>query len=108
MNWRRGLYRSWIAGSIIWVVFVIWAWPPATYVLCSVRPTQAWVDETRHAGHTDQEIIAFLVKQDSQAHQDPVWWMVGALVVVSLAPPLLLLAVGEVIAWIRRGFALRI
>ena len=98
MNWRKGLLRSWLVLSIVWVV--------AAVVL--ERPIQAWrdpiiesgrpsaVNEARAEGYKDAEIAAYLRRQYAITFTEHL-----------IVPPFALLAIGCGVFWAMRGFRLK-
>ena len=99
MNWRRGLFRIWIVGSVIWISGTFWAiqplensaplWGPATY---------ASVDygAAKRAGYTTAEIRGYLDRKPLTEFAE---W--GAV------PPIVLGVFGLSTCWIVAGFKAR-
>jgi hypothetical protein len=59
MNWRRGLFRTWLIATAIWAFVHLWA--PAQAQLVA---TVGWlvgfrVADARSAGYSDSEILAY-------------------------------------------------
>ena len=81
MNWKRGLYRVWIIGSIIWIGYWVWN----IIVDCSftyARNQPALCQDPRHGN----------------------WATLLSLAVVCLSGPLVVLAIGHILNWVRKGF----
>lgn len=79
MNWRRGLFRLWIVGTVAWVFFTIWSGDLSCFV--GSYPWCGW----------------WVVSP---------WWQstyLGALAKV-FGIPMLVLAVGVAIGWAMGGF----
>jgi hypothetical protein len=74
MNWKRGLWRVWMVGSVIWIGY--WYW-------------EIWL------------ICRFGVYPPPRCANEIPW---TGLAIISLGGPLIALEVGLVAVWIVRGF----
>lgn len=114
INWRRGLFRIWIAVSVVWILCVAGVmWEPinravnthtwtatsnATGKEISVRsdhkPTNAELDET--------------FRNDSlgipRIESPPLWREIALLLLLAITLPAALLAGGWATEWMVRGF----
>ena len=79
MNWRRGLIRLWIVGSIAWVLFTVWSGDLSCFV--GSYPWCAW----------------WIVSP---------WWQSTYLAALAkvFGTPILVLSLGAAISWVVGGF----
>jgi hypothetical protein len=82
MNWKQGLYRAWMIGSVIWIAYLLWE----LVLVC------------RFAYSNNQPPLC----QDPH-HGDLSTWL--TLAILGIGGPLAVLVLGHVLNWIRRGFA---
>jgi len=77
MNWSRGLFRIWVAVSVLWVIYV------SVFLYLGRLENPAW---------------------PSAPHGLPDWIVPIAVFLAMVAVPAGLLIVGSVCLWIGRGF----
>ena len=107
MNWRRGLFRLWIVGTVLFVIAV------ASINYPSIK---AEFDTVAHPPKlvTDPKLI----EQLEAAPPDPInfgyliptpnpWASVGTAVAIALGIPLAVLALGASLVWAFSGFAVK-
>jgi hypothetical protein len=102
MNWRRGLFRCWVALSILWIIGIIvvaWAAPTLISTTYLRQPTADEVAKCNELapskpppGFTLDMCAAPIVERSS-------WY-----VAIALGFPLLALALGLSIRWVVAGF----
>jgi hypothetical protein len=93
MDWRRGLPRLWIVGSIAWVLAVLIAYGPFQKIVDPIGNTKNFkVVEARNAGYSDEEIVSYLRKTTAVRFNE-----------LALAPPLFLLGLGFGGLWVAKG-----
>jgi hypothetical protein len=116
LNIRRGLLRGWIIVSAIWVLFVgVYDWPQLSEIFVAIEAPAAQGAVVLSPGqyacwavrHSDNP---FAFMNDDSGPQSPAqaWRRCIAykmrIPVYALAPPLILLVLGYVIAWVMKGF----
>jgi hypothetical protein len=74
MNWRRGLFRVWLVGSLCWVGYWVWL--------------ALW--------------LAYLAPPNNIEELN--WDFIGMIAAVVATPPVVTLIVGMVIVWMISGF----
>jgi hypothetical protein len=111
MNWGRGLFRTWIAVSAIWVVFIGVLVGPSAWRELTVPPPPSTTDVAPATTADDdpgyQEFLKNLTANGVPAVggvPPPLAHGVSSYLYEILAPPLSLLAIGIVAAWVVRGF----
>lgn len=93
MNWRRGFFRLWAASSAAWVVLVV----AVTIIAMSEAPPAG-------TPVTDPVILEKLNEGWELEHQPLLDPRVTYVMLLALAPPAVLYAMGVIIAWVGSGF----
>jgi hypothetical protein len=105
MNWRRGLLRLWIAGSLCWVSLVGWT----ALVSEHDRALRNAADERCMARKKQEGSNPFdcFDKPSNLFDNLPksIEWLIKHYALWAFSPPLALLTVGLTGAWIFAGFA---
>jgi hypothetical protein len=115
MNVKRGLLRAWIVGSLLWIAGVgIIGWSQLSEIFVTIEPPTdkgavvlapgpyaCWA-----ARHPDNP-FAFMDESDPKSPAEAWRRCVAYKVQIpeyAFAPPLILLVLGYVVAWVAKGF----
>jgi hypothetical protein len=100
MNWKRGLIRVWIVGSIAWALFVAW--------LAYSARSGAFTQEACFKAHEANPALGnpFDCFDSGHYFDDliPLSSFIERYIAIALAPSLAALLLGFVIAWVAAGF----
>jgi len=106
MNWRRGLFRLWIVGSVLFViaVAVISYWDiKENFDAARLEAIRSQVDTSRPLPQwTDDELRAFLIEMIPTANP---WVRLGVWASTAFGIPLAVLIIGSSLVWAFSGFA---
>ena len=98
MNWRKGLSRAWIVGSLAWILAVTIVYNPIEKIADPINGgfiPYSKITTLRNAGYPDAEIVAFIQTQTAIRFGE-----------IGLLPPALLgLCLG--VWWVVLGFKRR-
>ena len=119
INWRRGLFRIWIAASLVWLIgagalmqkeirrdvsALMTAEIQAPKRTSESRPkTRSLIELERRAAEQGQTLEKFLIESAAQQAAEQAQNLTFAASVI-LLPPILLFALGWAGLWIVRGF----
>jgi hypothetical protein len=108
MNWRRGLSRAWIALAVLWVAAI--GWDCSTHFYDEVQSTTLMPWEvtwdkppTADTVYTIEPVSEW---SDAELERDlkTVYWKVSKpWIVLAIAPPLGVLALGLLLFWVVRA-----
>lgn len=99
MNWRRGLFRLWLALSFAWAIFAAVSWYQAVWI------PSLGVNACLKA-RTDNPALGnvFDCFPDQNMFSDLAGANIPNLVAFMFGPPLVIFVVGAASLWIGRGF----
>lgn len=118
MNWKTGFIRIWVVASALWIVLIgavegPSAWQQLIYQPTGTKPPECLAAKTARecadlftkAGKNPFDAFDFADSVFSdQSHVANVAKVVGPFLYTALIPPLGLLALGILVAWVVSGF----
>jgi hypothetical protein len=109
MNWRRGLFRLWIVGSVLFVIaFAVISYSEikAQFSAARLEAIRSQLDTSRPLPQwTDDELRAYIAMPKQITPTAIPWATLGIWASIAVGIPLAVLIIGASLVWAFSGFA---